>query len=62
VKIRTIKDEIVYVSNLQVIGNKIINYSGLPMVILHTNVTLGCDVDRRIAEEALLEAANMTWG
>ncbi|MGB9718530.1 MAG: mechanosensitive ion channel family protein [Thermoproteota archaeon] len=62
VKIRTIKDEIIHVSNLQVIGNRIINYSGLPMVILHTNVTLGYDVDRRIAEEALLEAANMTWG
>lgn len=62
VKIRTIKDEIVYVPNLQVIGNRIINYSGLPALILHTNVTLGYDVDRHAAEEALLEAANMTWG
>ncbi|MGQ9478923.1 MAG: mechanosensitive ion channel domain-containing protein [Thermoproteota archaeon] len=28
VKIRTIKEEVVHVSNPQVIGNKIINYSG----------------------------------
>jgi small-conductance mechanosensitive channel len=61
-KVKTIKDEIVYVPNLQVIGNKLINYSSLPSVILHTDITLGYDVSRHAAEEALLEAANETWG
>jgi len=62
VKVRTIKDEVVIVPNLQVISNKLVNFSSLPLVILHTNVTIGYDVNRGVAEEALLEAANETWG
>jgi len=62
VRIRTIKDEIVTVPNLQVIANKIVNYSAMPLVILHTNVTVGYDVPRQAVEEALLDAAGETWG
>lgn len=61
-KIRTIKDEIVHVPNNQVLGNKIVNYSALPKVIVHQQVTLGYDVSRTLAEKLLLEAARGSEG
>jgi small-conductance mechanosensitive channel len=59
-KIRTIKDEIVHVPNLQVLGNKIINYSGLSKVLVHQQVTIGYDVKRTRVEELLLKSAKAT--
>ena len=57
-KIRTIKDEIVHVPNNQVLGNKFVNYSALPKVIVHQQITLGYDVSRKLVEGLLLEAVS----
>jgi small-conductance mechanosensitive channel len=59
-KVRTIKDEIVYVPNLQVLGNRIMNYNGLEACIVHQEVTIGYDVKRRTVEELLIRAAEKT--
>jgi small-conductance mechanosensitive channel len=61
-KIRTIKDEIICVPNSQVLGNKIVNYSALPRVVVHQQVTIGYDVPRRLVEQLLLEAAGRSQG
>lgn len=61
-KLRTIKDEIIHVPNLQVLGNKIVNYSGLERCILHQEVTIGYDVKRTTVEELLKRAAAKTEG
>ena len=61
-KIRTIKDEIVHVPNNQVLGNKIINYSALPKVIVHQQITISYDVSRKLVEGLLLEAAQRSEG
>ncbi|MGA2240163.1 MAG: mechanosensitive ion channel family protein [Candidatus Bathyarchaeia archaeon] len=61
-KIRTIKDEIVHVPNNQVLGNKIVNYSALPKVIVHQQITISYDVSRKLVEELLLEAAQRSEG
>jgi small-conductance mechanosensitive channel len=61
-KIRTIKDEIVHVPNSQILGSKIVNYSALPKVIVHQQVTLGYDVSRTLVERLLLEAARSNDG
>jgi len=61
-KIRTIKDEIIHVPNSQVLGNKIINYSALPKVIVHQEVTIGYEVSRKRVEQLLLEAAKGSEG
>jgi len=61
-KVRTIKDEIISVPNLQVLAQKITNYSSLKTVIVHPKVTVGYDVDRSLAEKLLLEAVKRTEG
>jgi small-conductance mechanosensitive channel len=61
-KIRTIKDEIIHIPNSQVLGNKIINYSALPKVIVHQEVTIGYEVSRKRVEQLLLEAAKGSEG
>jgi small-conductance mechanosensitive channel len=61
-KVRTIKDEIVHVPNSQILGSKIVNYSALPKVIVHQQVTLGYDVSRTIVEKLLLQAAQGSVG
>jgi small-conductance mechanosensitive channel len=61
-KIRTIKDEIVYVPNLQVLGNRIMNYNGLEACIVHQQVTIGYDTKRRTVEKLLTRAAEKTEG
>ncbi len=61
-KIRTPKDEIIYVPNLSVLGSKIKNYSSLGRCIVHQKVTLGYDVKRRVVEELLLKAVSVTDG
>src|SRR5208282_3971766 len=59
-QIRTIKDEIVHVPNSHVLANKIVNYSALPQVIVHQEVTIGYDVPRKRVEKLLLESASKT--
>ena len=61
-KVRTIKDEIVHVPNLQVLSNKIVNYNGLEHCILHQEVTIGYDVKRATIEDLLMRAADKTDG
>jgi len=61
-KIRTPKDEMIYVPNLSVLGNKIMNYSSLGRCIVHQKVTLGYDASRRTVEELLLKAVSATEG
>jgi small-conductance mechanosensitive channel len=55
-QIKTIKDEVVHVPNSQILANKIVNYSQLPKVIVHQEVTIGYDVPRSKVEVLLLKA------
>jgi small-conductance mechanosensitive channel len=61
-KIRSIKNEVVLVPDSQILGNKIVNYSTLPMNIVHQQVTIGYDVPRRLVEQLLSEAAKRSHG
>ena len=61
-RVRTIKDEIVHVPNLQVLSSKIVNYSGLERCIVHQKVTIGYDIKRATVEELLRRAAAKTEG
>lgn len=61
-KIRTIKDEIIHVPNSQVLANKIVNYSALPKVIVHQEVTIGYEVSQSQVEQLLLDAARASKG
>jgi small-conductance mechanosensitive channel len=61
-KVKTIKDEIISVPNLQIIGNSVTNYSSLRRVIVHTAVSVGYDIKRDVVEDLLIEAAlNTEW-
>jgi len=59
-KVKTIKDEIISVPNLQIIGNSVTNYSSLRRVIVHTSISVGYDVKRNVVEALLIEAASKT--
>jgi small-conductance mechanosensitive channel len=61
-KIRTIKDEMVHVPNLLVLGNKVMNYSALGRCILHQEITIGYDIKWTTVEGLLLRAAAKTDG
>jgi small-conductance mechanosensitive channel len=61
-QIRTIKNEIVHVPNSQVLSNKIVNYSTLPKIIVHQDVTIGYDVPRKRVEKLLKTSASKTTG
>jgi small-conductance mechanosensitive channel len=61
-KVKTIKDELIYVPNSQVLSNKIVNYSALGRVIVHYQVTIGYDVPRERVERLLLDACERTDG
>lgn len=61
-KVRTTKDETISVPNLQVLAQKITNYSSLKRVIVHPKVTVSYNVERGLAEKLLLEAAARTEG
>ncbi len=62
VHLKTVKDVIVSIPSLQVLNNKIINYSPLDTMILYVRVTLGYDLDPAVAEKLLLRAAAATEG
>ncbi len=62
-RIRTIKDEFITIPNSMVLGAHIINYSASKAgngLVLHTSVTIGYDVEWRIVENLLIEAAKAT--
>jgi small-conductance mechanosensitive channel len=64
-KLRSIRNEEVTIPNGQVAASAIINYTRLaedPGLILHTEVTIGYDVDWRIVHELLGEAAGKVAG
>ncbi len=62
-RVRTIKHEYITVPNGLVLGSHIVNYSASrsdPGLILHSTVTLGYDLDWRVAHELLINAAKET--
>jgi small-conductance mechanosensitive channel len=61
-RIRTIKNELVHVPNSQVLSTKIVNYSAMPLVIVHYEVTIGYDVPRATVEKLLIQAAHSASG
>jgi small-conductance mechanosensitive channel len=61
-RIRTIKDEIISIPNLSVMGKEIKNFSALKEVLIYVSVTLGYDVDKDLAQKTLIECAEKTNG
>ncbi len=64
-RIRTIKNEIITISNKQLLGNQIINYTASAReynapLMLHTTITLGYDVPFQDVHQALIAAASTT--
>jgi small-conductance mechanosensitive channel len=61
-RIRTIKNEIVSVPNLKVMGKEIKNFSALKEVLIYVSFTLGYDVDKDRAKKILIRSAKKTNG
>lgn len=61
-RIKTIKDEIISIPNLTVMGKEIRNFSALNEVLIYVQVTLGYDIDREQAENLLIVSAQKTRG
>ena len=61
-RIRTIKNEIISVPNLSVMGKEIRNFSALKKVLVYASVTLGYDIDKDQAKKILIESAEKTKG
>jgi small-conductance mechanosensitive channel len=61
-QVRTIKNEVVYVPNSQVLSSKIVNYSLMPQVIAHYEVTIGYDIPHSKVENLLIDSARKTLG
>ncbi|MFA5571990.1 MAG: mechanosensitive ion channel domain-containing protein [Candidatus Bathyarchaeia archaeon] len=61
-RIKTIKDEIISIPNLTVMGKEIRNLSALKQVLLYVQVTLGYDLDKDHARQLLIESARRTKG
>jgi small-conductance mechanosensitive channel len=61
-RIRTIKDEMISVPNLSVMGKEIKNFSALKKVLIYASITLGYDVDKDQAKKILIESAEKTDG
>ncbi len=64
-RIRTIENEIITISNKQLLGNQIINYTASAReynapLMLHTTITLGYDVPFQDVHQALIAAASVT--
>lgn len=62
VRVKTIKDEMISVPNLELVNNSVTNYSAYEKVIIHVPVTLGYDVDKELAKRLLIDAARRTGG
>ena len=61
-RIKTIKDEIISIPNLTVMGKELKNFSALKEVLIYVSVTLGYDVDKDQAKRILIECAEKTSG
>jgi small-conductance mechanosensitive channel len=61
-RIKTIKDEIISIPNLTLMGKEIKNFSALKEVLIYVSVTLGYDVDKDQAKRILIESAEKTNG
>ena len=62
IHVKTIKNEIVSLPALSVLGNQIINYSQLDNVIIHFDVSLGYDIGPIYVEQLLVDAAKKVDG
>lgn len=61
-KIKTIKDEIVSIPNLTIMGKNVKNFSALKAVLIPVSVTLGYNVDKDEAKRILIRCAEKTRG
>ena len=61
-RIKTIKDEIISIPNLTVMGKELKNFSALKEVLIFVSVSLGYDVDKDQAKRVLIECAEKTHG
>jgi small-conductance mechanosensitive channel len=61
-RIKTIKDEIISIPNLTVMGKELKNFSALKEVLIYVSVSLGYDVDKDKAKRILIESAEKTSG
>lgn len=61
-RIRTIKDEIISIPNLAVMGKEVKNFSSLAAVLIHVSVTLGYNVSKEKAKGFLIKCAEQTEG
>ncbi|HDD69160.1 MAG TPA: mechanosensitive ion channel [Candidatus Korarchaeota archaeon] len=61
-KVKTTKNEIVNVPNLQVIENGLSNYSTLGTVLVHVPITLSYDLDKEEVKRILVKSAMKTDG
>jgi len=61
-RIKTIKDEVISIPNLTVMGKELKNFSALKEVLIYVSVTLGYDIDKDHAKRLLIECAEKTSG
>jgi small-conductance mechanosensitive channel len=61
-RIKTIKDEIISIPNLTLMGKEIKNFSALREVLIYVSVTLGYNIDKDAAKRMLIESAEKTKG
>jgi small-conductance mechanosensitive channel len=61
-RIKTIKDEIISIPNLAIMGKEVKNFSALKAVLIYVSVTLGYDTDKDEAKRLLIESAKTTKG
>jgi small-conductance mechanosensitive channel len=61
-RVKTIKDEIISIPNLTIMGKEVKNYSAMKAVLIYIQVTLGYDTDKDEAKRLLIESAESTKG
>lgn len=61
-RIKTIKDEIISIPNLVIMGKEVKNFSSMKAVLIYVSVTLGYDVDKDEAKRLLIDCAEKTKG
>jgi small-conductance mechanosensitive channel len=61
-RIKTIKDEIISIPNLAIMGKEVRNFSAMKAVLIYIQVTLGYGTDKDEAKRLLIESAEATNG
>jgi len=61
-RIKTIKDEVISIPNLAIMGKEVRNFSVMKAVLIYVSVTLGYDTDKDEAKRILIESAASTNG